>query len=458
MSRNKVGSVLALMVMGCRSEDWAYDGYGMGGGQIELTLPFQSGEYWVLTQGYGSNDDDYRGSHRDYGYTYANDTYALDFTQSGCEAYGKEVTPMAAGTVMEVYEGDSGYGNNVLIDHGDGFVSRYGHMSEILVSEGDELNDNEAIGLVGDSGYVTGTACEDYPGAHLHVSFYYEEAAEKPEPLSGNYELDAWCWYNREGDKDCNGNPGDYEAEEDEESDTDEEESETGEEEDSENDEEGEDPYDDDGDNDIDSDGDLEVVFLDISPEEGTADETEFIWVATVVSPDEEPDVTLYIENPNDSETYDFTMSTESEESPYVFTYRKTLNDENSTYTYWVEAEVDGDSDESGEEDVFVDNGHGDVPEFMSFAMSPSSGSAGETEFEWTASGESEDVPDVYLKIVNPNDATIYSFDMSVDWERGDFVGEYRKTLNDSTIYTYWFVVEDENTSNTGQVLSVEVE
>ena len=208
----------------------------------------------------------------------------------------------------------------------------------------------------------------------------------------------------------------------------------------------------------IDGDGDFSVAFLDISPEEGTADETEYIWVATVVSPDEKPEVTLYIEDPNDGETYDFTMSTKSKESPYVFTYRETLNDENSTYTYWVEAEVDGDSDESGDEEIFVDNGHGDVPEFMSFVMSPSSGSAGDTEFEWAASGESESKPDVCMNIVNPNEATIYRFGMDLDWDNGDFVGKYRKTLNDATIYTFWFVVEDENTSSASQVLSVEVE
>ncbi len=434
-----------------------YNGYGMGGGEIALTLPFPSGKYWILTQSYGSNDGEYRGSHRNYNFSYGNDTYAMDFTQAGCDAYAEPVVPMAAGTVIQVGTDngsyDQGYGNNVLIDHGDGFVSRYAHLSQVWVSVGDELEDTETLGLVGDSGNVYGTSCADHPGTHLHVAFYQDGEAVKPEPLSGNYDLDTYCWYNREGDINCSGDPGDYEPVP--------EDNDSGSEEDTEETNGGgddDDDYDDDGDYDIDGEGQLDIAFLDISPEQGTADETEYIWVATVVSPDAEPEATLYIRNPNDGETYDFDMTTENTESPYVFTYRKTLNDPDTTYTYYVKATNGDGNDTSNTESVGVDEGDGDEPELGSFYRTPISGDAGETVFTWGTEVWSDDRPEVWLNIVNPNDATIYSFEMDVEDIGDTWYASYEKSLNDTAVYTYWMVAENNNTSNSGEVQSVESE
>lgn len=441
---------LISMLMACSaSMDSMLVGYadGMGGAQPALTLPFRSGEYWILTQGYGSYDEDYRGSHRDYGFTYGDDTYALDFSQSGCDAYGDSVTPMADGMVLEANEegssGDHGYGNNVLMDHGAGFVSRYAHLSEILVSEEDELDDDDALGKVGNTGYAVGSSCSSYPGTHLHVAFYWEEESERPEPLSGVSPLTVGCWYNREGDESCSSDPGDYEHEE----------GMAGEEED--------DPYDDDGDvssEDACAEDELCVTFLDISPEQGTANDTEYIWVATVVSPNGKPEVMLNIRNPNDGETYSFTMETENEESPYVFSHRKTLQDDDSTYSYWVTAEEDGMEDQSNTQSVHVDEEEGSEPELMTFTLSPISGEAGETVFTWSVEVESGDEPELSLQIVNPHDATLYSFSMNPEWNGESWYAEYEKTLNDSTIYTYWVLAENRHTSNTGIVLSVETE
>jgi len=438
-----------------------YEGYGTGGGQPNLTLPFLSGEYWVLTQAYGSNDSDYAGSHKDWGFTYGNDTYALDFTQAACDAYAKPVTPMAAGTVLQVgTDGgshDQGYGNNVLVDHGNGFVSRYAHLSQVLVSEGEWLEDTDTLGDVGNTGYVNGEACDDYGGTHLHIALYYDEEAIKPEPLSGNTDLDTWCWYNREGGKDCGGDPGNYTPVEEEGSSEPAEDSETNTGGDDESTEDSYDNYDDDGSNEIEGEGELSVAFLDISPEDGTADETEYIWVATVVSPDAEPDATLYIRNPNDGVTYDFTMETESDESPYVFTYRKTLNDP-TTYTYYVKATNGDGNDKSNTESVQVGEGDGDEPELGTFYRSPTDGDAGDTVFSWGTEVWSDDEPEVWLKIVNPNDATIYSFEMDVE-ENGDaWYASYDKSLNDATVYTYWMEAENKSTWNSGEVLSVETE
>ncbi|MEA2931607.1 MAG: hypothetical protein QOI56_392 [Actinomycetota bacterium] len=73
--------------------------------------------------------------------------------------YGEPIEAAKAGTVILAgYNG--GYGNCVVIDHGGGFSTLYGHMSNIEVSEGQSVASGELIGEVGSTGNST--------GPHLH--------------------------------------------------------------------------------------------------------------------------------------------------------------------------------------------------------------------------------------------------------------------------------------------------
>lgn len=72
---------------------------------------------------------------------------------------GSPVVASADG-VVTLADGDAGLGNAVAIDHGYGFVSRYGHLSKILVHAGDKVKAGQKIGLVGSTGRST--------GPHLH--------------------------------------------------------------------------------------------------------------------------------------------------------------------------------------------------------------------------------------------------------------------------------------------------
>lgn len=66
------------------------------------------------------------------------------------------------------------YGNYVEIDHGNGFKTRYAHMRTVLVSPGQAVTANTQIGVIGESGYVT--------GRHLHFEVFQNNTRINPEP------------------------------------------------------------------------------------------------------------------------------------------------------------------------------------------------------------------------------------------------------------------------------------
>lgn len=77
------------------------------------------------------------------------------------------------GTVIVAgWPDNSGYGNRVVIDHGNGYTSLYAHMSNIYVSVGDTISRGQLIGQMGSTGRSTGT--------HLHLEIHYKGVALNP--------------------------------------------------------------------------------------------------------------------------------------------------------------------------------------------------------------------------------------------------------------------------------------
>ena len=77
-----------------------------------------------------------------------------------------------AGTV--IFAGEAGTaGNMVVIDHGEGLITKYMHHYEVFVEEGQEVEKGQQIGLSGTTGYSTGN--------HLH--FQVEKDGVAIDPL-----------------------------------------------------------------------------------------------------------------------------------------------------------------------------------------------------------------------------------------------------------------------------------
>jgi murein DD-endopeptidase MepM/ murein hydrolase activator NlpD len=88
-------------------------------------------------------------------------------------AKGSTVVAVAAGVVTWAGE-RSGFGKLIEINHGDGYVTRYGHNEKTLVSVGETVKRGDPVGLMGSTGHSTGP----------HVHFEVLRNGRQVDPLS----------------------------------------------------------------------------------------------------------------------------------------------------------------------------------------------------------------------------------------------------------------------------------
>ena len=106
---------------------------------------------WRLTSRFGPRKDPFTGV--------ASSHTGIDMA---CPT-GTPIRAAMSGTV--VYAGWSNvFGNYVIINHGNGYQTLYGHMSKIIAKKGQSVDSSTKIGLVGSTGYST--------GPHLHFTVY----------------------------------------------------------------------------------------------------------------------------------------------------------------------------------------------------------------------------------------------------------------------------------------------
>ena len=97
---------------------------------------------------------------------------------AGVDLAGPDGTPIvAAGAGVVVAAGMAqGYGNAVLIDHGDGWLTHYGHLSRIAVAVGQTVRAGQQIGDEGSTGHST--------GPHLHFEVHRGHYKNPVEPTA----------------------------------------------------------------------------------------------------------------------------------------------------------------------------------------------------------------------------------------------------------------------------------
>jgi murein DD-endopeptidase MepM/ murein hydrolase activator NlpD len=119
----------------------------------DLTMLGASPVPGVESSGYGWRDDPFHGRRKFH---------------SGTDYRADRGTPVfAAGSGRVVFAGrQHGYGKAILIDHGNGLLTRYGHLHRIEVEEGAEVAAATKIGQVGSTGRAT--------GPHLHFEVRLE--------------------------------------------------------------------------------------------------------------------------------------------------------------------------------------------------------------------------------------------------------------------------------------------
>ena len=125
---------------------------------IPSVIPINIADY-TMSSGYGYRVDPIYGSSKFH--------EGLDFAASK----GTDVFATGDGKVT-VAGREAGYGNCIDIDHGYNYLTRYAHLSEVMVKPGEEVKRGQLIGKVGSTGKST--------GPHLHYEVRYKDVPQNP--------------------------------------------------------------------------------------------------------------------------------------------------------------------------------------------------------------------------------------------------------------------------------------
>ena len=106
-------------------------------------------------------------------------------THTGLDIASNQGTAVYAsdGGTVTLAGWNGGYGNCIMIDHGNGYVTLYGHLSSIGVSEGQTVNRGDTIGAVGSTGNST--------GPHLHFEVIQNGTRIDPEQFFSGLNISA---------------------------------------------------------------------------------------------------------------------------------------------------------------------------------------------------------------------------------------------------------------------------
>lgn len=110
----------------------------------------------------------------DFGWRRSTDSYHKGVDLVGSSS--KHIYPVDSGTVVWVKRLSSGYGNHLLVNHGNGVWSLYAHLGDIYVKQGQKVNKNTILGVEGSTGNST--------GSHLHLEIRKSESGGQVDPVA----------------------------------------------------------------------------------------------------------------------------------------------------------------------------------------------------------------------------------------------------------------------------------
>lgn len=146
---------------------------------IPAIMPVKGTDIYRISSHYGQRTDPFYKVTKFHG--------GIDF--SGPVGLGIYAT--GDGVVKKVEKNKNGYGNNILVDHGFGYMTRYAHLNTIMVKKGDKVKRGQEIGTMGNTGKST--------APHLHyeviknnktvnpINFFYNDIT--PEEYDKILEL-----------------------------------------------------------------------------------------------------------------------------------------------------------------------------------------------------------------------------------------------------------------------------
>lgn len=112
----------------------------------------------VVTSGYGG-----RNAPKTSGGYGSSNHDGIDIGGTGGNLNGQAADSIGGGKVTEVGYDENGYGNYVVVDHGNGYTSLYGHLQKATVKQGETVSAGQQVGVIGSTGNSSG------PHLHLRV-------------------------------------------------------------------------------------------------------------------------------------------------------------------------------------------------------------------------------------------------------------------------------------------------
>lgn len=128
----------------------------------------------VVTSGYGGRN----AVKTSKGYSSTNHD-GIDIGGTGGNLNGQAADSIGGGKVAEVGYDENGYGNYVVVDHGNGYTSLYGHLQKATVKQGDTVSAGQQVGVIGSTGSSS--------APHLHLRVHKNGQSIDPRTVIPGY-------------------------------------------------------------------------------------------------------------------------------------------------------------------------------------------------------------------------------------------------------------------------------